>query len=67
MKDMTFEQALKKLEETVEKLESKDLSLDESMKLYSQGNELSAFCLKCLDIAQIKITDISEVDSAQVL
>lgn len=63
MKDMTFEQALKKLEETVEKLENSELTLDESLKLYALGNELSAFCMKCLEEAQLKITDISEINS----
>ena len=65
MNEMTFEQALKKLEETVAKLEKSDLSLDESLKLYAQGNELSAFCLKCLEEAQLKITDISEINESR--
>lgn len=61
MEDMTFEQALKQLEETVAKLEKSDLSLDESMKLYSLGNELSAFCIKRLEEAKLKITDASGI------
>ena len=65
MKDMTFEKALKELEQTVEKLESDDLTLDESMKLYSKGNELSAFCLKCLEEAKLKITDINDINDTQ--
>lgn len=65
MKDITFEQALKQLEQIVEKLESENLTLDESIKLYSEGNELSAFCLKCLQEAQLKITDIDDIDKLQ--
>lgn len=61
MEKLTFENALKQLEETVSKLESNELTLDESIELYSKGNELSAFCLKCLDEAQLKITDISQI------
>ena len=49
MKDMTYEQALKQLEETVEKMENGDLSLEESLKLYEKGNQLSAFCIKEID------------------
>lgn len=61
MEKLTFENALKQLEDTVSKLESNELTLDESIELYSKGNELSAFCLKCLDEAQLKITDISQI------
>ena len=65
MKDITFETALKLLENTVEKLEKSDLTLDESMELYKKGNDLSLYCLKCLDEAQLKITDISEVEASE--
>ena len=61
MEKLTFENALKQLEDTVSKLENNELTLDESIELYSKGNELSAFCLKCLDEAQLKITDISQI------
>ena len=65
MGKMTFETALKELEETVKKLESDELTLDESIKLYTKGNELSAFCLKQLEEAKLKITDISKVESQE--
>lgn len=65
MKQITFEQALKELEDIVANLEKNDLSLDESMKLYSKGNELSAFCLKCLEEAKLKITDVSDLNVKQ--
>lgn len=61
MEKLSFENAFKQLEDTVSKLESNELTLDESIELYSKGNELSAFCLKCLDEAQLKITDISQI------
>lgn len=60
MKKMTYEQALDKLKETVSKLESGNISLTESVKLYEEGMRLSVFCTKCLDDAKQKITDISE-------
>lgn len=62
MAELTYENALKELEKIVEKLEKNDLSLDENMKLYEKGNELSAFCLKCLEDAKLKVTDISEIE-----
>lgn len=45
---MTFEQALKKLEEVVKKLEDKDLNLDDAVKLYNEGLELSKVCYEQL-------------------
>jgi len=44
MEEMSFEQAFTKLEEIVKKLENGKVELDESMKLYTEGMELSKFC-----------------------
>ena len=40
-KEQKFEQQLKKLQEIVEKIESNDISLDESISLYEEGLKLS--------------------------
>lgn len=58
---MTYEKALKKLEEIVDKMENGELSLDESMKLYEEGVKLSEFCAKCLDKAQLKVNNLSDI------
>lgn len=41
MEQVNFEALLKELEETVKKLEDKNISLDEAVKLYQKGIELS--------------------------
>ncbi len=46
---LTFEMARAQLDETVSKLQSGKDSLDEMVRLYEQGAELSAYCLKLLD------------------
>lgn len=51
----TFEESLKKLETIVEQLEKGDLPLEESLKLFEQGVELSAVCKKELDEAEGKV------------
>lgn len=61
MNDMTYEIALKKLEDIVEKIENGDLTLDENIKLFEEGVKLSDFCSKCLNEAELKIKDISEI------
>ncbi len=53
---MKFEEALKRLNEIVQKLESPELTLEESIKLYQEGTELSVFCKKELDNAKLVIS-----------
>ncbi len=55
MDDMKFEQALKRLEDIVESIESGKLDLDESIKLFEEGMRLSAHCQKKLQMADAKI------------
>ena len=55
---MKFEEAIKQLEETVKKLESGEVTLDESMELFEKGVALSRTCQKLLDDAGLKITKL---------
>ncbi len=59
---MTFEESITKLNEIVTKLDSPDLSLEESIELYKQGMDLSASCKKQLQEAKIKITEYKTED-----
>lgn len=52
---MKFEDALKMLEDIVEKLESGSLELEESIRLFEQGVELSLYCQQQLQQAEGKI------------
>lgn len=58
LKDLTFEQALKKLDETVQALEGGELPLDETTMLYEQGMRLASRCTELLSKAELKITQI---------
>jgi exodeoxyribonuclease VII small subunit len=60
MKEIKFEEALKKLEEIVDKLETGDVSLDDSLKVFEEGNDLVKMCLKKLNEAEQKIKSISD-------
>ena len=55
MAEVKFEEALKKLEKIVEELGSGDLSLDEALKKYQEGLELSRVCAGRLESAKKKI------------
>ena len=52
---LKFEQALSELEEITRKLEEGQLSLEESLKLFCKGIELSEFCNSKLEEAKKKI------------
>lgn len=65
-KNITYEAAIKRLEEIVTMLEGGELSLDKSLKLYEEATELSAFCKKYLDEAEGKLTILSENVTAGV-
>ena len=61
-KNNNFETNLKKLEVIVDKLESGDIGLEESVKLYEEGMKIKKICdekLKEIDmqIKKIKIED----------
>ena len=60
-KDIKFEEALEKLAEINEKLESDEISLEDYVNLFKEGLELSKLCQKKLDEAKLEIEKI-EID-----
>lgn len=55
---MKFEEALNKLAEINEKLSAEDISLEDSVKLFKEGVELTKLCQKKLDDAKQEIEQI---------
>ena len=56
---LSFEEALRQLESIVRRLESGDVPLDESISLYSQGEELRKRCLERLQAAEARIAKLT--------
>ena len=56
----SFEDALKQLESIVEQLESQEITLEDSVKLYEQGIELSKLCNNVLHDAELRIQQVNE-------
>lgn len=56
---MSFEDALKALEEIVRRLESGDESLDDAIRLYAEGDKLRAQCEERLRDAQMRVSAIT--------
>lgn len=62
---MSFEDALRALEQVVRRLEGGEARLDESIELYERGEKLRAHCQARLDAAQARIEKIVQgVDGA---
>jgi len=55
---MSFEDALKELEDIVARLERGDAPLEENIKIYQRGAELKAHCEGKLKDAQLKVEKI---------
>ena len=53
--EIPFEDYLKKLERIVQQLEEGELTLDESVKLYEEGMNISKLCLEKLNKAKQKV------------
>ena len=65
MEEMTFEQAMKRLEEIVTQLDAGEAPLDKSMSLFEEGTKLSAFLSKTLDEAEQKVLMIQKQDGQE--
>ncbi len=59
IKNLSFEQAYSNLEETTQKLEAGNLSLEESLALYRQGMALARHCGRQLDQAELSIKSLT--------
>lgn len=55
---LSFEDALRALEDVVRKLESGEVPLDDSISLYERGERLRKHCQARLDAAQARIERI---------
>ena len=60
-KKLNFEEAMARLSQIVEKLETGEESLENSMKLFEEGAKLSAQCYQILEKAQQKVTELTAV------
>ncbi len=55
-KNISFEESMVKLEKIADELEGENLTLDESVKKFEEGMQISKKCKEMLDKAEKKIT-----------
>jgi exodeoxyribonuclease VII small subunit len=60
---LNYEQAFEELEALVERLESGELALEESLALFERGQALSARCSELLEQAELKLRQLVPDDS----
>ena len=60
--ELSFEEAMKNLEEIVEKLEEGDVPLEEAISIYKQGMDLSRLCHTKLKSVEEQLTQILNED-----
>ena len=59
-----FEEALKRLTAIVERLESGELSLEQSLSLFEEGTRLSRASQAQLDAAEKRVEELLAIDAA---
>lgn len=59
----TFEKNLETLNAVIKKMEQQDVGLEESLKLYEQGIQLTRQCQKIIDDAEKKIEKLMDQSS----
>jgi exodeoxyribonuclease VII small subunit len=60
---LNYEQAFEELEALVERLESGELALEESLALFERGQALAARCSELLEQAELKLRELVPDDS----
>ena len=56
----SFENALARLEEIVEKLEDDSISLEDSISLYEEGIKLSKYCSQGLEEVELRMEEVNK-------
>ncbi len=62
---MNYEESVIRLEEIVSLLESGELTLEESLKLYEEGTLLTKSCSDILKNAEQKIININDIQKPE--
>ena len=59
VEDLNFEEALSKLDEIVARLEVGELTLEDSLALFEQGQMLASRCVSLLEEAELKVETLT--------
>lgn len=57
--DLTFENAMARLEALVQQLEDGGASLEEALAAHAEGTALARYCLQRLDAAELRVQELA--------
>lgn len=63
---LSFEAALRELKEVVQRLETGDVDLEDSIEIYSRGTQLKQHCEAKLKAAQAKVEKLIPSEGGQI-
>ena len=64
---LNFEAALEELEQLVERMETGELSLEESLRAFERGVVLTRDCQKALKDAELRVAALTQTDAGLTL
>jgi exodeoxyribonuclease VII small subunit len=64
---MSYEEAFEELQSIVEKMEGGDLPLKDSLALFERGQSLSVRCSELLEEAQLRLRQLTEDESGELI
>lgn len=64
---LSLEEALEKLDETIAKLQSEEVSLEESFQLYKDGMDYVKICSEIIDMVEKKVLMLNQEGSLDEL
>lgn len=64
--ELTFEQALARLDEIVARMDGGDVGLEEAVRLFEQGQTMLGVCRERLALAQQRITELTSHGDASL-
>ena len=62
VEEMTYEEAVKELEGTIQSLEGNSGTLEDMIRLFERGQVLGKHCLNLLDKAELRIQTLANPD-----
>lgn len=65
LQDLSFEEALRRLEEIVAELDGGELSLDDSLKRFEEGMALKQRCVELLAQAEARVGQVADSDAGE--
>ena len=66
LEELSYEEALKELEELVKTLESGENELQTTLLYFERGQQLASYCLSLLDDAEAKVEQLMKGDDEPV-